>query len=80
MLALASVRIRKELESRPVLVWRSAPHLKINVSYSGFIENHSRNKLMSKVTTLVLFYKQPMIKETSWMFLDFIQSLLIFVA
>ena len=30
--------------------------------------------------TLVLFYKQHMIKKTSWTFLDFIQSLLIFVA
>ena len=29
---------------------------------------------------LILFYKQHMIKETSWMFLDFMQSLLIFVA
>jgi hypothetical protein len=32
------------------------------------------------ITTLVLFYKQHMIKKTSWTFLDFIQSLLIFVA
>ena len=30
--------------------------------------------------TLILFYKQHMIKKTSWTFLDFIQSLLIFVA
>ena len=32
------------------------------------------------VFTLILFYKQHMIKKTSWTFLDFIQSLLIFVA
>ena len=31
-------------------------------------------------STLVMFYKQHMIKKTSWTFLDFIQSLLIFVA
>ena len=30
--------------------------------------------------TLILFYKQHMIKKTSYTFLDFIQSLLIFVA
>ncbi len=30
--------------------------------------------------THILFYKQHMIKKTSWTFLDFIQSLLIFVA
>ena len=34
----------------------------------------------SNIPTLILFYKQHMIKETSWSFLDFIQSLLIFVA
>ena len=32
------------------------------------------------ISTLILFYKQHMIKKTSWTFLDFIQSLLIFVA
>ena len=31
-------------------------------------------------TTLIPFYKQHMIKKTSWTFLDLIQSLLIFVA
>ena len=31
-------------------------------------------------STLILFYKQHMMKKTIWMFLDFIQLLLIFVA
>jgi hypothetical protein len=36
--------------------------------------------LLISLHTLVLFYKQHMIKKTSWMFLDFIKLLLIFVA
>ena len=35
---------------------------------------------LPNLVTLVLFYKQHMIKKTSWTFLDFVQSLLIFVA
>ena len=33
-----------------------------------------------RIHTLIMFYKQHMIKKTSWTLLDFIQSLLIFVA
>ena len=36
--------------------------------------------ILCVVHTLILFYKQHMLKKTSWTILDFIQSLLIFVA
>jgi hypothetical protein len=46
-------------------------------------KNYRENPVLALpfvVYTLVLFYKQHMIKKVSWTFLDFIQSLLIFVA
>ena len=39
-----------------------------------------RPLISAHYNTLILFYKQHMIKKTSWTILDFIQSLLIFVA
>ena len=49
------------------------------ISYSVLIWNCS-HFIGFFSATLIMFYKQHMIKKTSWTLLDFIQSLLIFVA
>ena len=43
-------------------------------------QNIVQLNVSSNIHTLILFYKQHMIKNTSWTFFDFIQPLLIFVA
>ena len=72
-----------------VLDWRNGldnlTWKKVQEKYGTSILGEVRNEEISGATqqllcTLVLFYKQHMIKKTSWTFLDFIQSLLIFVA
>ena len=53
-----------------------------NNNHSNYLCRKLHAFFMSLVEsyTLILFYKQHMIKKTSWTILDFIQSLFIFVA
>ena len=61
------------------LIFEKNPSVNLRQPVPGHSEL-APNKLAQILNTLILFYKQHMIKKTSWTFLDFIQSLLIFVA
>ena len=62
----------------------SGKRFRSNVAIDDYLTNNPEVKCNRELTnckyTLILFYKEHMIKKTSWTFLDFIQSLLIFVA
>ena len=51
-----------------------------SIQHSKIAQFIKQNIVQLNASSLILFYKQHMIKNTSWTFLDFIQPLLIFVA